>query len=249
MLDEALGRTRPRVRRRLARLVAVLAVAAAVVSTGGPVTDVAGAQTGCSDIEIVTARGTWEPQNAAFLLPSVANRIRSGLAGRNVSVYDVVYPAQPSFNTSAPVGINDLINHVNQEASQCPNQRFVLLGYSQGGLVVADSLVSPAQRAYTRTGPTLSTAATSRIAAIGTYGSMRFTAGEPYNAGSPEAGKQSMLPRQRGALNAYADRIIEYCYQGDWVCQNSGSFITHLMYIFDGTAQQAVATFVVNHVR
>ena len=32
-------------------------------------------------------------------------------------------------------------------------------------------------------------------------------------------------------------------------CQNSGSFITHLMYIFDGTAQQAVATFVVNHVR
>jgi hypothetical protein len=249
MLDESLGRTRPRVRRRLARLAAALAVAAGVVSTGGPVADVADAQVGCSDIEIVTARGTWEPQNAAFLLPQVANRIRSGLAGRNVSVYDTVYPAQPSFNTSAPQGVTNLVNHVNQEAQQCPNQRFVLLGYSQGGLVVTDALLPPSARAYSRTTPTLSSAATSRIAAVGTYGSMRFTAGEPFNAGDPEPNRQSMLPRQRGALSAYADRTIEYCYTGDWVCQNTGSFITHLMYIFDGTAQQAVATFVVNHVR
>jgi hypothetical protein len=249
MLDESLGRSRPRVRRRLARLAAALAVAAGVVSTGGPVADVADAQVGCSDIEIVTARGTWEPQNSAFLLPQVANRIRSGLAGRNVTVYDTVYPAQPSFNTSAPQGVRDLVNHVNQEAQQCPNQRFVLLGYSQGGLVVTDALLPPSARAYNTTTPTLSSAATSRIAAVGTYGSMRFTAGESFNAGNPEANRQSMLPRQRGALNAYADRIIEYCYQGDWVCQNTGSFITHLMYIFDGTAQQAVATFVVNHVR
>jgi cutinase len=249
MLDESLGRSRPRFRRRLARLAAALAVAAGVVSTGGPLTDVADAQTGCSDIEIVTARGTWEPQNAAFLLPQVANRIRSGLAGRNVSVYDTVYPAQPSFNTSAPQGVRDLVNHVNQEAQQCPNQRFVLLGYSQGGLVVTDALLPPSARAYNNTTPTLSSAATSRIAAVGTYGSMRFTAGESFNAGNPEPNRQSMLPRQRGALNAYADRIIEYCYQGDWVCQNTGSFITHLMYIFDGTAQQAVATFVINKVR
>jgi Cutinase len=249
MLDESLGRSRPRFRRRLARLAAALAVAAGVVSTGGPLTDVADAQAGCSDIEIVTARGTWEPQNAAFLLPQVANRIRSGLAGRNVSVYDTVYPAQPSFNTSAPQGVRDLVNHVNQEAQQCPNQRFVLLGYSQGGLVVTDALLPPSARAYNNTTPTLSSAATSRIAAVGTYGSMRFTAGESFNAGNPEPNRQSMLPRQRGALNAYADRIIEYCYQGDWVCQNTGSFITHLMYIFDGTAQQAVATFVINKVR
>jgi hypothetical protein len=246
MLDESLGRTRSRVRHRVARLVAGLAVAAAVVTTGAPAAD---AQVGCSDVEIVTARGTWEPQNAAFLLPQVANRIRSGLTGMNVSVYDVVYPAQPSFNTSAPQGVRDLVNHVNAEAQQCPNQRFVLLGYSQGGLVVVDSVVAPARRAYVTTGPELSAAATQRIEAIGTFGSMRFTAGEPYNAGNPEAGRQSLLPRQRGALDAYADRTIEYCYRGDWVCQNTGSFITHLMYIFDGTAQQAVATFVVNHVR
>ena len=246
----AAGPHRRQGRRRWGRLAAGLAVIAAslaaVVATGGAPAD---AQTGCSDVEIVTARGTWEPQNASFLLPQVANRIRSGLAGTDVTVYDVVYPAQPTFDTSAPQGVRDLVDHVNAGAQQCPNQRFVLLGYSQGGLVVVDSLVAPAGRAYQQTGPELSAAARQRIAAIGTFGSMRFTAGEPYNAGDPEPGRQSLLPRQRGALDAYADRIIEYCYRGDWVCQNTGSFLTHIGYIFDGQAQQEVASFVVDRVR
>ena len=234
-------------RRRLARLVAALAVAGGVVTTGGaPAAD---AQAGCSDVEIVTARGTWEPQDAAFLLPQVANRIRTGLTGMSVSVYDVRYPAQPSFATSAPQGVTDLVNHVNAEAVSCPNQRYVLLGYSQGGLVVGDSLVAPSGRAYRQTGPTLSAAAASRIEAVGMYGSMRFTGGEPYNAGNHNPARSSALPRPRGALNAYADRIIDYCYDNDWVCQNTGSFITHLGYIWDGTAQQEVATFAVNEVR
>jgi hypothetical protein len=244
---EARARPHGRHRRRLARLVAALAVAGGVVTTGGP--PAADAQAGCSDVEVVTARGTWEPQDAAFLLPQVANRIRTGLTGMSVSVYDVRYPAQPSFATSAPQGVTDLVNHVNAEAVSCPNQRYVLLGYSQGGLVVGDSLVAPSGRAYRQTGPTLSTAAASRIEAVGMYGSMRFTAGEPFNAGNHNPARSSMLPRTRGALNAYGDRIIDYCYDNDWVCQNTGSFITHLGYIWDGTAQQEVATFAVNEVR
>lgn len=245
MIDGSEERARPR-RRRLARLAAALAVAGAVVTTGGPAAD---AQAGCSDVEVVTARGTWEPQDAAFLLPQVANRIRSGLTGTSVSVYDVRYPAQPSFATSAPQGVADLVNHVNAESVSCPDQRYVLLGYSQGGLVVGDALVAPSGRAYTQSGPTLTGTAASRIEAVGMYGSMRFTAGEAYNAGNHNRTRSSMLPRPRGALNAYADRIIDYCYDNDWVCQNTGSFITHLGYIWDGTAQQEVATFAVNEVR
>jgi hypothetical protein len=245
MLDETPGRARPRVRQRVARLVVGLMAAAAVVAIGAPAAD---AQAACSDVEVVTARGTWEPQDSAFLLPQVADRITAGLAGMDVSAYDVVYPAQPSFNTSAPQGVTDLVEHLNAQADQCPDQRFVLLGYSQGGLVVVDSVVAPGGRAYTQDTPELSDAAAQRIEAIGTFGSMRFTDGEPYNAGDPEPGRQSMLPREPGALDAYGDRTIEYCYQGDWVCQNTGSFLTHLMYIFDGTSQQEVATFVVDQV-
>lgn len=239
------GRARPR-RRRVARLAASLAVAGAVVTTGGPAAD---AQADCSDVEVVTARGTWEPQDAAFLLPQVADRIESGLTGMSVSVYDVRYPAQPSFSTSAPQGVTDLVNHVNAEAQSCPDQRYVLLGYSQGALVVGDALVAPSGRAYRQTGPTLSSAATQRIEAVGMYGSMRFTGGEPYNAGDHDPARSSALPRPRGALSAYADRTIDYCYSNDWVCQNSGSFITHLGYIWDSEAQQEVADFAVEQVR
>lgn len=244
MLDEFVSSARRRTRQRIAAVLAGLAIATTVLVTGSPAAD---AQAGCTQVEIVTARGTWEPQNSSYLLTQVANRVRTGLTGVTTSTYDVVYPAQPSFNTSAPQGVTNLISHLNTEAAQCPDQRYILMGYSQGGLVVSDALVNTG-RAYGGTG-TLSAEAASRIAAIGNFGSMRFTAGQPYNAGTPEAGRQSLLPVPPGALSAYASRMMDYCYNDDWVCQGDGSFLTHIMYIFDGTAQQAVATFVVNKYR
>lgn len=246
MFDVSLGRARPSIRRRVTRAVVGLAVAAGVVTTGGPAAD---AQAACSDVEIVTARGTWEPQDAAYLLPQVTDRIEDGLSGTSVSVYDVQYPAQPWFNVSAPEGVTDLVEHLNAQAAECPDQRFVLLGYSQGALVTGDAVVDPSGRAYTQSTPTLSADATSRIEAIGMYGSMRFTGGEPFNAGDHDPGLSSTLPREPGALSAYADRTIDYCYLEDWVCQDTGSFITHLGYIFDPAAQQEVADFVVDQVQ
>jgi Cutinase len=238
-------RARSRARRSIALLAAGLMLATTMVAGS---TSKAEAQLGCSQLEIVTARGTWEPQNFGFLLPQVANRIRSGLAGTSVSTYDVVYPAQPSFATSAPQGVTNLIQHLNTEAQTCPNQEYVLLGYSQGGLVVSDALVDTG-RAHGGTG-TLSAAARAQIDAAANFGSMRFTAGQAYNAGSPEAGRQSLLPVRAGALSAWADRFMDYCYNDDWVCQGDGSFITHLGYIFDGTyAQQTVANFAIQEFR
>jgi hypothetical protein len=245
MIEQAEPRARGRAGRTVAMLVAGLMLATTVVA-GGAGTK-AEAQLGCSDIEIITARGTWEPQNFGFLLPSVVRRIQTGLAGTSVSSYDVVYPAQPSFNTSAPQGITNLISHINTEATTCPDQRYVLLGYSQGGLVVSDSLVDTG-RAYGTTGGTMSQDAKSKIVAVGNFGSMRFTAGRSYNGGTPEAGRQSMLPVPPGALDAFADRMLDYCVNDDWVCQGDGNFLVHLGYIF-GTGQQEVADFVVDEVR
>jgi hypothetical protein len=246
MFERLKGHVGGRSRRGLVRLAAGMVIASTLVTTGGSPSD---AQVGCTSYEIVMARGTWEPQDSAFLLPQVANRIRSQLGNAQTTVYDVRYPAQPDFATSAPQGITDLINHVNTRAAQCPSQRYILLGYSQGGLVVSDALSAPAARAYGATGGTLSAGASSRIAAVGTFGSMRFTAGETFNAGTPQAGRQSLLPRRPGTLTAYASRIMDYCYDGDWVCQNTGSFLTHIGYIFDGTAQQTVADFAVRTAR
>lgn len=241
-----------RARRCLATLAAGLLLATTMVVGSSTRAD---AQLGCSQLEIVTARGTWEPQNFGLLLPSVVNKIRSQLTGTNISTYDVVYPAQPSFATSAPQGVTNLIQHLNAEAAQCPSQEYILLGYSQGGLVVSDALVDTG-RAYGGTG-TLSAAARANIDAVGNFGSMRFTAGMPYNKGTPEAGKQSLSPVRAGALDSVADRMIDFCYNDDWVCQGDGTFLHHLWYIFDTGntvsastgSQKVVADFVVAEFR
>ena len=94
MLESFKRRARGRSGGRLARIAVGMVIAGTVVATGGAP---AGAQVGCTSYDIVMARGTWEPQDAAYLLPQVANRIRSQLGTAQTSVYDVRYPAQPDF--------------------------------------------------------------------------------------------------------------------------------------------------------
>lgn len=67
-----------------------------------------------------------------------------------------------------------------------------------------------------------------RIVGIGMFGSMRFTDGESYNAGSHVngSGRESTAPRTPGELAEFEDRIIDYCYTDDWVCEDTGSFLT-----------------------
>lgn len=197
-------------------------------------------------MEVITARGTWEPQDNSYLLSQVVTRVEDQL-GDEMSTYDVQYPAQPNFPSSSPVGVTDTVNRLNAQAADCPDQQFILLGYSQGALVVGDALVDPGLRAHGGDG-VVSDDAASRVAAIGMFGSMRFTDGESYNAGTHEngSGRESQLPRTPGELADYEDIIIDYCYTNDWVCEDVGSFLTHLGYIFDAQAQQEVADFVVS---
>ena len=37
----------------------------------------------------------------------------------------------------ADIGITDIVNRITNKAKECPNQKFVLVGYSQGGMVVS----------------------------------------------------------------------------------------------------------------
>jgi predicted esterase len=40
----------------------------------------------------------------------------------------------------ASVGIADVKNRLAKENAECPNQKYVLVGYSQGGMVVQSSM-------------------------------------------------------------------------------------------------------------
>jgi len=94
--------------------------------------------TGCSDLEIIVARGTSEPGNLGTVVgdPLVA-RVQRDLPGVKVRGYPVQYNADMF---GAGIGIADVRSRLTKENSECPNQKYVLVGYSQGGMVVQSSL-------------------------------------------------------------------------------------------------------------
>jgi hypothetical protein len=223
---------------------AALAVALAVsIGLGAVGTAPAGAQAACTPVELVIARETGSAQGSSWLLTGVARSISTRLGGQT-STYHVNYPASWDFLGSVPQGVTDMVRHLNDQAARCPDQKFVLLGYSQGAMVGGDALASPVDRTM---GPSqvLSGDAASSIAAAVWFGDPRFRSGESYNAGNATAGANGVYPRRQGALAAFADRIRDYCASGDPVCQSgSANYVAHAGYVWNFTAQADAVSFV-----
>lgn len=53
-----------------------------------------------------------------------------------LTIYPEQYPANINMTTSAPAGIDDTINRLNKQSKACPQQKFALVGYSQGAAVM-----------------------------------------------------------------------------------------------------------------
>jgi hypothetical protein len=107
----------------------------------------------------------------------------------------------------------------------------VLLGYSQGAIVVGDALAG------------FDAADSAKVRAVVMFGDPRFNSAEPYNEGSFGQPSRGLNPRRTGELAAFNERIQNYCNGGDLVCQgsrNSGGD-GHLAY---GQFATRAATFV-----
>jgi len=95
---------------------------------------------GCAELEVIVARGTSEPGDFGVIVgdPLVA-RVKRDLPGVNVRGYPVQYTASM---LAAATGITDVGKRLTQQANECPNEKFALAGYSQGGMVVQGALGS-----------------------------------------------------------------------------------------------------------
>jgi len=101
--------------------------------------------TGCAKLEIIVARGTSEPGNLGMVVgdPVVA-RVKRDLPNVSARGYPVQYPADTSHSKQ---GIADVQRRIKQQMTECPDEKFALVGYSQGGMVVQSAVkqLSPAQ--------------------------------------------------------------------------------------------------------
>ncbi|MEU0797487.1 cutinase family protein [Amycolatopsis sp. NPDC005961] len=178
----------------------------------------------CTDIDVPVARGTFEPGTLGLIVGDpVYQAVQNQLRPRSLSGYRVDYPADLGEPASVQKGNTDLVNHVRAQAAACPQQRFVLVGYSQGANVVDNSLGVSSDGALVG-GPIVATIPAElapRIAAVLLFGN-------PIRA----IGRQVTGP--------YQSRTKDYCADGDPVCQPGGTnFLAHLSY--GGNAADAAA--------
>src|SRR5690349_10320602 len=116
-----------------ARLLAtVMAVAAMWLAPNG--IPAANAQD-CPDIEVIFARGTNDAPGIGLVGQGFVDALRSKVGDRSVGVYAVNYAATFNFLRAAE-GATDANNHAQFMATNCPNTKLVLGGFSQGAAVV-----------------------------------------------------------------------------------------------------------------
>ncbi|MFJ3802681.1 cutinase family protein [Streptomyces sp. NPDC090088] len=179
----------------------------------------------CTDIDVVAARGTFEPGTLGTIVGDpVYSALQKKLTGKNLSGYKVDYPADLSL-TSAAQGNADLVNHVTSQAAACPNQRFVLVGYSQGANVVDNSIGISSAGALVGSPivATIPDALEPRVAAVLLFGNPIRALG-------------------KSVTGTYQSRTIDFCAQGDPVCENGGDdVLAHLGYTADADAAAAFA--------
>ena len=89
----------------------------------------------CPDVQVVFARGTWEPPGVGPTGQAFVDSLRSRVGPRSFDVYPVDYPASNEWDTGLD-GIRDAGAHVVSMAHDCPKTKMVLGGYSQGAAVM-----------------------------------------------------------------------------------------------------------------
>jgi hypothetical protein len=206
---------------------------------------VAASGSGCADVEVVVSRGTSEPGTIGSL-SVVANAITKGTT-RTVSTVGNPYPASFAFASSTPQGVTDLTSEITRQAAACPAQKFVLLGYSQGAIVVGDVLGGGS---FTASKP-LPAALGDKVIAAVMWGDPRFNSAEPFDGGTFTKGVNGTFVRTAGSLKAFNARLLDFCLAADGVCQGNGTLninAGHLSYPTNSAAINTSAQFAIDKI-
>ncbi|OAA72875.1 Cutinase [Akanthomyces lecanii RCEF 1005] len=192
-----------------------LLFAAIIVSTSTAA--VIAARDDCHKYVIVSARGTTETQG-----PSIAFKGMIATTLKNVKggiEYDVVYPASTADNSTS-IGVQDVKNYIHNGLEACPDQKYAVLGYSQGAGViltaVKDLTGTPAENAieallltgnpYQVANQPTTVNATGGDSTRGDHGDLLYL--------NPSIGLSQHWVSSGKALNI--------CAEGDNVCTNAG---------------------------
>jgi hypothetical protein len=241
---------------RSTRKVAALVVALSLACTGVVVivTQQTASAATCTPILFIGVRGSGEPAGLGTTIQDTYNNFVASET-QSTSLYVLPYAASPvpvinrgasvsAFINSVNAGKVMLVNYLNTQVAQCPTQKIVVAGYSQGGLVVVEAM------------RTLSVATMNHVAGIALLGEPAFDPQFAGNVGTyskNDSGivstftsiykSQSYLPATvSGKSKSYClayDPVCNYSIVSLTNCLWSGANCTHNLYVQKGYTRQA----------
>ena len=206
---------------------------AAAAAVGSPAAAVAVAQpASCPDTQVVFARGTNEAPGVGLTGQAFVDSLQTHLSGRTLEVSPVDYPASMDFHRGVD-GVIDATNTISATASNCPNTRIVLGGYSQGAAVAAYTVTGTVPDGYVLppgiSGP-LPPAVADHIAAVVLFGTPTEWIINIADNSAPPIAIGSNL----------SARTAEFCATGDPICAPGGlDRAAHSAYKVNGMADEA----------
>ncbi|POS68808.1 cutinase [Diaporthe helianthi] len=180
-------------------------------------------------VHMIVARASLEPVGFG-VLQNISTRVIEQLPGSNAEA--VVYPATlDGYQNSEGQGVAAMTQLVNNYAQACPNSRMVLMGYSQGAQVTADTVCGSNINGFAQT-QAISTAVTDKVAAVMLMGDPTHLMGQPFNEGT--ATKNGVFPRiDSSGCAPVASRMVSFCNSGDTFCDSGTNLTVHLSYVQD----------------
>jgi acetylxylan esterase len=234
-------------RRRAPGYVLTVALALPLAALAAPRADaVAPPSSGCAAVNLIVARASTEAPGEG-ITQSLATQIVDD-STQTVSQEAVVYPATlTNYASSESQGVTDAEQELTTAVQNCPSQKEVLLGYSQGAEVSMDVIAGNSEAGGT-VAP-VATAISSHVVAIANFGDPGHVVGEPWDLGT--ATLDGLFPRassQLQLLSAFggASKIAAWCDADDPYCADGVDLTVHLTYL--DRYQDAAADFVLSKI-
>ncbi|KAH8921003.1 carbohydrate esterase family 5 protein [Atractiella rhizophila] len=195
------------------------------------------ARQGCSRYLLINTRGTTEVQGPSAGFVTMSANVRAAVSGGRE--YDTVYPA--GWDQNSAQATTNILAQINTGASLCPDQVYVLLGYSQGAAATYNALQQLSA----------SSTAGKKVAAVFVIGNPErrpgFNADVDNTGGSLtdacfgiESSITAGLPRAWDSTG----KVLDVCYPGDGVCCGLAITAQHLLYPSDPSTQALGTSFI-----
>jgi cutinase-like protein len=193
-----------RIKRLVSSAAAVLSAAAAILLAPAALphessgTLPAAHAASCPNVEVIFARGRFEPPGTGRIGEAFVNALRTKTS-KKVGFYAVNYPA----DYQVDLGANDMSKHIQYMAANCPNTSLVLGGYSLGA-AVTDLVLAMPSPVFGYKNP-LPLGMDQHIAAVALFGN----------------GTRKVLGPVSDISPLYGDKTIDLCTPDDPICNSN----------------------------